>query len=82
MRVDLHLYNDTTYDQLMECDINEPDYQYDPIRTHALFTDADLARDGHRKVVGGGAGSYITDNWKPTHVAIPVEQYVRIFGEL
>jgi len=43
-----------------------------------VFTDDDLGRDGHITL----------DSWlnphvvNPTHVAIPVEQYVRIFGEL
>lgn len=78
MRIDLHLYNDTTYDQLMECDVSDPDYQYDPIRTHALFTDDDLKQDEHVPCDIDG----FTADPNHTHVAIPVEQYVRIFGEL
>ena len=76
MRTDLHLYNDTAYDRLMEHDINEPGYEWDPIRTHALFTDDDLGRDGHHHIPWPDVGKYPI-----THVAIPIDQYRRIFGE-
>lgn len=48
-----------------------------------VFTDDDLGRDGHLLERVTDYDTY--DAYGPddaTHVAIPVEQYVRIFGEL
>ena len=49
-----------------------------------VFTDADLGRDGHERLGYGNAGRYLRTGYRTpcTHVAIPLEQYVRIFGEL
>ena len=43
-----------------------------------VFTDDELGRDGHNHIPWPNMGN----KHEVTHVAIPVEQYVRIFGEL
>ena len=49
-----------------------------------VFTDADLSQHGHERLGYGNAGRYLRTGYRTpcTHVAIPLEQYVRIFGEL
>lgn len=50
-----------------------------------VFTDDDLGRDGHVPSINDpdDRGWYYAAGYdEPTHVAIPIEQYRRIFGEL
>ena len=53
-------------------------------REHVHVTDDDLNQHGHERLGYGNAGRYLRTGYRSpyTHVAIPVEQYVRIFGEL
>lgn len=49
-----------------------------------VFTDDDLGRDGHVPSINDpdDRGWYYAAGYdEPTHVAIPVDQYRRIFGE-
>lgn len=51
-----------------------------------VFTDDDLGRDGHVNIDALRSTApprrFLRVAERPSHVAIPVEQYVRIFGEL